>query len=84
VNSGVTHCKARISPIEQVIARLRRMAEGHKSSCVLLVLFEQGVARMVATHGQAQIPHALPTHLTTEAGMFGGFPAGSARQDLPH
>lgn len=44
----------------------------------------QGVARMVATHGRQQIPHALPAHLTTEAGMFGGFPAGSARwQCLP-
>jgi hypothetical protein len=37
---------------------------------------------MVATHGRQQIPHALPAHLTTEAGMFGGFPAGSVRSFL--
>ena len=38
---------------------------------------------MVATHGSAQIPNALPAHLTTEAGMFGGFPAGAARCSPP-
>ena len=34
---------------------------------------------MVATHGQKHIPHAFPIHLSTEAGMFGGFPSGGAR-----
>ena len=34
---------------------------------------------MVATHGQKHIPHAFPIHLSTEAGMFGGFPTGGNR-----
>ena len=39
----------------------------------------QGLARMVATHGRKHVPHVFPIHLSTEAGLFGGFPAGGAR-----
>ena len=36
----------------------------------------EGVAAMVADRGGRDIPHALPLTLTTEAGSFGGVPAG--------
>ncbi|KAK9909800.1 hypothetical protein WJX75_007599 [Coccomyxa subellipsoidea] len=71
---------------ERRIIGHRAMLEISRPHCIvnLGIGMPEGVARMVATHGQAQIPHALPAHLTTEAGMFGGFPAGSASFGAAH
>ncbi|EIE20813.1 nagb/rpia/CoA transferase-like protein [Coccomyxa subellipsoidea C-169] len=70
VNLGIGMPEARHASPEQLLAKPKGQSDG--------------VARMVATHGSAQIPNALPAHLTTEAGMFGGFPAGAARFGAAH
>ncbi|KAK9845414.1 hypothetical protein WJX81_005954 [Elliptochloris bilobata] len=44
----------------------------------------EGIARMVATHGQTHIASAWPITLTTEVGMFGGSPAGGMHFGAAH